>query len=350
MVRQRDHHRLKPSKASTCDDWLQVVRPRLAEPLFEACSLARLHALACRLPGDATVALELRLAEDRPAADLSLRLTRPDQACALADRFVAPHLRDLMLGWEMEAGDDSPVSALWLEFDLEPEDSPGLSPIACAGLRHRVEPGWVARSLLPRLHGQPLADRQRALVESCCAAIPAGARLLYVFSLLPRGAGEVRLEILGFDPPGLLRYLRRTVPGAAEWVAEHLPVFADADRLHVSLDIGERISSRVGVEGSFRRPPVREPGWRDLFDRLVARGLCSPEKRDAALAWPGHDSFWTAPAAWPAAADRLALSCVRSLSHVKLVFAADREVEAKVYLLLTPLRRRPSRGRHSESR
>ena len=56
---------------------------------------------------------------------------------------------------------------------------------------------------------------------------------------------------------------------------------------------------RVGMEGSFSRLPRREPRWRELLDRLVARGLCPPEKRDALLAWPGYDTFWSASGAWP---------------------------------------------------
>jgi hypothetical protein len=45
----------------------------------------------------------------------------------------------------------------------------------------------------------------------------------------------------------------------------------------------------------------------------------------------------------------LGLFCVRSLSHVKLVCKAGGESEAKLYLLLTPFRRLPSRVRPPES-
>ncbi|MFY9822006.1 MAG: hypothetical protein WAM82_11540 [Thermoanaerobaculia bacterium] len=285
------------------------------------------------------------MARGRATVDLSLRVTRPSQARLLATRFQP--LAPLLLRWA-EDNEDSPVSSLWLEFDLES----GLStvPIACAGLRRRVEPGWVASVLLPGLHGKPLTRRQRELVELCCEAIPEGARLLYAFSLLPRGAGEVRLEILGLDPPGVIRYLRRTASHAVEPVAEALPLLADAERLHVSLDIGEQVSPRVGLEGSFRRLPHREPRWGQLFDSLVARDFCSPEKRDAALAWPGSDSFWTAPATWPAGARGTGISCVRSLSHLKLVCAAGQRPEAKVYLLLTPFRRPPRRDPSATAR
>lgn len=268
-------------------------------------------------------ALEIRLGPARAAVDLSLRLTRPAQALWMAERVSSPHLRDFLTGWS--AAPDGPVSSIWLEFDLDREPS---APAVCVGLRGRAEPAWVADVLLPRLHGRPLTARQRELAAACCAAIPEEARLIYVFSLLSRGAGEVRLEILGLDPAGSLRYLERAAPRAQEQLAAVLPLFAGVERLHLSLDVGERISDRVGLEGSFVKLPHREPGWRGLFDRLVARGLCSPEERDAVLAWPGYDSPLPG---W---------HCVRSLSHVKAVTRPGIEPEAKVYLLVTPLRKR----------
>jgi hypothetical protein len=293
------------------------------------------------------VALEARLARGCAAVDLSVRITRPAQARFLAKQLQSQPLEPFLLHWSEES-ETSPVSSLWLEFDLDAGRSP--LPIACAGLRGRVEPGWVAGVLLPSLHGRPLTHRQRELVELCCEAIPDDARLLYAFSLLPRGAGEVRLEVLGLDPPGVIGYLRRTAPHTVEPVAAALPLLAEAERLHVSLDIGEQISPRVGLEGSFRRLPHREPRWSQLFDSLIARDLCSPEKRDAVIAWPGSDSFWTAPATWPAAARRAGLFCVRSLSHLKLICVAGQRPEAKAYLLFTPFRRPPLRDPSSTTR
>ncbi len=307
--------------------WLQAVRSHLATSLVDGRTLEILLGVARQLPGDVMTALEIRLGSEPAAVDLSLRLARPAQALWMAERVSSPHLREFLRGWSAEP--DGPASSVWLEFDLDREPSP---PAVCAGLRGRAEPGWVADVLLPRLHGRPLTPRQRELTEACCAAIPEGARLLYAFSLLSRGAGEIRLEILGLDPAGSLRYLERTAPSALGQIAEVLPLFAGVERLHLSLDIGERISPRMGLEGSFVKLPHREPGWRGLFDRLVARGLCSPEKRDAVFAWPGYDS--PAPG-W---------HCVRSLSHVKVVTCPRRAPEAKVYFLVTPLRKLPPGG------
>ena len=351
-MRQRLDGGLAPPlgpESCTGADWLLAVRPHLAETLVDRPALERLQSLARYFPGDAMSALEIRLGTAAAVVDLSLRLTRPAQARWMAEHTASPQLRTLLLRWSGDWAENDLVSSLWLEFDLDRES---FLPSVCAGLRAPAEPGWVAGTLLPRLHGGTLNGEQRQLIELCCAAIPPEARLLYAFSLRSRGAGEVRLEVLGLDPAGILRYLERTAPPTREQVSAVLPLFAGVERLHLSLDIGdvgERISPRVGIEGSFVRLPHREPRWRELFDRLEDWGLCSPEKRRAVFAWPGYDSARTAAGPWPPGVKEEGVRCVRSLSHVKVVTFPGRRPEAKVYLLVTPLRPSPPRRDRSTS-
>jgi hypothetical protein len=298
--------------------------------LIDPPTLEHLQGLAMHFPEDATSALEVRLGAAATPVDLSLRLTRPEQARWMVDRGAFPHLQSFLSRAAKTLDGTSPVSSLWLEFDLARDLS---RPALCAGLQGRIDPGWIVQALLPDLQGQPLPERQRAQVETCCHAIPRDARLLYVFGLRPRGADEVRLEILGLDPAGILSYLERVAPEGMAQVAAVLPLFEGVERLHLSLDLNERISPRIGIEGSFARLPHREPGWSRLFDRIVARRLCSPAKRQAVFAWPGHEPHRTASGRW---------LCIRSLSHVKVVTHPHREPHAKVYLLVTPLQRPPN--------
>jgi hypothetical protein len=191
------------------------------------------------------------------------------------------------------------------------------------------------------LMGRPPSNPQRDLILACLAALPPHAVLLYVFSLKARGSDAVRLEIFGLEPAEIRDYLRVTAPGIAPCVAETAPLFQDVERLHLSFDVTEEILPRIGLEGSFPRQPRREPRWEGLLARLVERGLCSPEKRDALFAWPGYDTFWTAAERWPV--DELGPrgSCIRALSHVKVVCRPDRDPEAKAYLVFGP----PDRSR-----
>jgi hypothetical protein len=175
-------------------------------------------------------------------------------------------------------------------------------------------------------------------VRRCHEAIPAPAYLLYAFSLRPRGIDALRLEIFGLDPAGIVSYLKDVAPGSLPWVRDAAALFAGVEQIHLSLDLGEEILPRIGIEGSFPRLPGREPRWGELFERLVSRGLCRPDRRDAALAWHGSETFWTAPAAWPVEAVGAGGFCFRKLSHVKVVCRPDREPEGKAYLLFGYLR------------
>ncbi len=266
----------------------------------------------------------------------------------MASSLDVQRVRELLLEWSQRRAELAPVSSIWLELDLpgdpvERRAEPLPEPLVCAKLHGGPKVEWVVDVLLPRLHGRPLSPAQRRTLRRCLAEIQPPGRLLYVFSLLPRPGGAVRVELLGLDPPAMAGYLERIgPPGAARRVADLGRLISDGERYHLSFDIAEEIAPRIGVECSFERLPHREPRWRQLFDRLVASGLCAPAKRDAVLAWPGVDSLRTAAARWPEHAVGLGGHCVRCLSHVKLVSLPDRPPEAKAYLLFQHLRRSPA--------
>jgi hypothetical protein len=335
-----------PDLDLSCSHWLAVAGPCLTEPLFQPVAVSRIKLLASHLPGDCAGVLEARLSPGSGVVDFSVRLLEPAQAEGLAEHIQPSHLQGFFRLWAEPGGPFRPLSAVWLEFDLDSEPLGLPVPTVCAKLLPETATEWVLDCLLPALHGRPLDSAQPACVARCLAAMPPSATLLYAFSLLSRGSGDtLRLEIAGLDSGGILGYLRTVAPETLPWASEGIALLAGAERLHLSFDIGYEagheaghgVLPRIGIAGSFARLPHREPGWRTLFDRLVDRGLCSAEKRDAALAWPGHDSFWTAPDRWPAAPQAVAFHCVRSLSHVKVVCQPDCEPEAKVYLMLGPL-------------
>lgn len=270
------------------------------------------------MPGDLLAAIEVRLGAAPGPIDLSLRAREPSEAARLTHRLPA---------W------DASVHSVWLELDLDHEPGDTLQPVVCVKLFSDAELLWLLESLFPSLHGKPLTPGQQRLVRLCHEAIPAPAYLLYAFSLLPRGVDALRMEIFGLDPAGIVSYLEDVAPQAVPWVESEAALFEDVERIHLSLDLGEEILPRIGIEGSFARLPGREPRWSRLFERLVSRGLCDPRKRDAALAWVGSESFRTAPAAWPVEVVGEGGHCVRKPSHVKVVCRPGRQTEAKAYLL-----------------
>lgn len=311
----------------TSADWLGVLAPRLIEPLFDPEAVERLRRLARTLPGECQGTLETRLAPEAAPVDLSLRLRTAAEARDLAARL--PSVEGLLLRWA--EGELAPVRSVWLEFDLDRAGPP--APVVCAKLPGEADSGWLLDTLLPALQGAPPPAGQRAAILACLAALPAPATLLYVFSLRARGSDAIRLEIFGLEPAAMLAYLQSLAPETVPAVEEVSGIFEGVERLHLSFDVTDKVLPRIGIEGSFPRQPAREPRWNTLFERLVERGLCSPEKRDAALAWPGYDTFWTAPDRWPVAAIGPKGVCVRALSHLKAVCRPDREPEAKAYLV-----------------
>jgi hypothetical protein len=346
--------------AVSLGDWLRVVLPRLPGELCEPESRVRLLDLGRHLPGSCAAILEVRLTQPSRQVDLSLCLLDSGTARQVAAAVPAPAARRLLERWA--AGDLPPVPSLWLEWDLDerrptgaslPTDEPDVpSPSVIAKLAGAAEPDWLVGELLPALAGKPLAPPQRALAGRCLAAVPPPGRLLYAFGLLGRPGQPLRLEICGLDLPALVSYLELFSTAHAHRLARLAPLFADIaqpERLHLSFDLlpDGAIGPRFGVEGSLARLPRREPRWAALFERLVAAHLCDPARRDAVLAWPGWDSFRTAPEVWPVAglAQReggLAGFCARALSHLKVVSRPDRPPEAKAYLAFNAVRTRPA--------
>ena len=325
----------EPAPPPACGDWLAVAREHLPDSLCNPLAWDRLDALACHLPGDCQAAIEIHLRDG--VIDLSIRVNKPGQARRLAQQPLPAHLRDFLLRWSEKEEAFSPISCLWLEYDLGRQGAGIPNPSVCARLPAGVDLDWLLGSLLPALHGEPLTPSQRQRIRRCHREIPEGGSLLYVFSLLGRDGHPIRMELFGLDAAQALSYLRRVAPHAAPPLAGIAPVLDGAERLHLSFDIGEEILPRVGLEGSFARLPEREPRWRQLFDRLIAHGLSTPLQREAALAWPGYDTFWTAAARWPVERAGVRGFCARGLSHVKLVCQPDRAPEAKVYLLVSYL-------------
>ena len=318
-----------PRRASllTCSGWLTVAEPHLDGLLVQPRSLEAIHSIARRFLGAPSV-LEVRLGRGHTRTDFSIALSEAAQISQLPSRLASAP-RAFLERWGRFRGSD-PISALWLEFDLEDTRNRLLNPVICARLRSPTSQSWLLEEFLPSFPGA-IGRRQIRLVRSCLEALPSDVKLLYVFSLLPRASEAIRLELYAETWGWIPDYLRQVAhPGAAQQVTGALELVAECDRFHLSFDLGAAVGSRIGIEASFRKLPHREPGWARLFGRLVTADLCTPEKHDAVLAWPGQISRRTAGDRWPPGATGALARC---LSHVKLVTRGDRPMTAKAYLL-----------------
>ena len=111
----------------------------------------------------------------------------------------------------------------------------------------------------------------------------------------------------------------------------------------VDLDVTDSIAPRVGLRcyPADYAEPGRQVRWEALLRSLVEWGLCTSEKCDAVLAFPGCIDERTAGSFWPASLHRAAVLIgprlsslfVRSIHHVsKLTRQPGEAPTAKVYL------------------
>jgi len=332
---------LTATASTTAAAWLSVALPHFPQALLPPQSRETCLALARHFPATCLMVLETHLG-GRAGVDLSFRCETPLEARGAAELpELSPPARQLFQLFQLWAGADgalSPVHSLWTELDLSRHPGPVIpEPVLCARFETPPETGWLLDSLLPLLHGMALTPPQRQRTAACLGEICPPAHLLYAFSLAARGQGAVRLEIFGLDGEGMVRYLSRMDEEALASEAQGVePLFSGADRTHLSFDIdpeGE-ILPRLGIEYAMARLPEREPRWRELFERLIDRGFCSTEEAEAALTWPGYDTFRTAPDLWPVETAGIRGFCVRALSHLKLVCRPGRRPGAKVYRIV----------------
>ncbi|MEM9553554.1 MAG: hypothetical protein AAGC60_04795 [Acidobacteriota bacterium] len=320
-------------QALTCDQWLPLLVPYLAEALVSGESLGRIERLARRLPGGSLGAIEVRLGAGSDQVDLAFRLTNAEQARQFADRVEPTYLRNYLHLWA-----DSPdhrVPFLWVEFDLDDEPDGPLHPFFASKLNgHEVDAAWLTGDLLPAMAGEPLPGHQVELIQRSYSALPPQGSITYVANLKARDQTAVRMDYFGLRPELMQRHLRTMgCPDLAEHIAGPSQLLESAERFHFSHDIDDEILPRIGMEASFGSwPSAQQPDWRQLFDTLVEAGLCTPEKRDAALAWNGYDSHATVRTVWPEAAEQEGFM-VRFLSHIKLVCHPGQEPVAKTYLM-----------------
>ena len=355
----------------TFDRYLDFVAPRLPAELIGPAALSVIRRAAAHLPGAlalGTYGFEVPLGRPAPEADFLVSLCRElDGPALLADggpgsgwdpALLAdrrwPDLHAFGAAW---AAPDSGLTALddvWLELDLRerPEGLPAPSlffdPQRNARGQHVDMSGDILAARLASAHraaaGRPLAPAVAACLDRVLAVAPLRRHLFQVGFMLGREAGGMRLVATVPSAGDLLETLAACGwPGdaaAARDLAQ--TAFAVADTVALHLDVGEAVAPVLGLEIVFqaRREPRREPRWAVLLDRLVADGLCTPEKRAGMLAYAGYETSAASGLAFPpslaaAAAARghgVISMWVRKLFHVKLVSRPDRAPEAKGYL------------------
>ena len=243
------------------------------------------------------------------------------------------------------------IKCFWLEFDM-PETLPTTFIPSVFFGPEKLPEGiasndasqyhWLLDSALPLLRGQQLSKKIQHHVLNCIKKMPATASLFQVGTMLSRSSTDVRLYINKIDPKDIIPYLKTL--GWSDETGEFQSLIDGlqdkANRFVLSFDVTETgIGPRLGIECSFASNRFhQETRWKKLFDYLVEKAMCLPEKRDALLGYPGveHTNISGSVIKPLASASRhlddlLSGTVVRYISHIKVAYHPGRALEAKAY-------------------
>ncbi|HEX8145195.1 MAG TPA: hypothetical protein VF553_21695 [Pyrinomonadaceae bacterium] len=243
-------------------------------------------------------------------------------------------LRGFYRAWaETHASSFENARATWLEFDTSTNGTAEVSPpnLLFGYWPQEVErpPEWIIDTIIPLLLGGAISPEFRQNVARCLAARPRETADFQIGVMFSRNIQAVRLCVFDLPADEVFPYLDEVGwNGDRDELGEYLEAFQPyADFIGLHLDVGEKIYPHIGVEpnfvaGCWARQPHMEPRWKGQFEQLLKRGLLIPEKRDALLAWIGHQSLLSG--------DQEVL-LLRGLSHLKVVLRPGAQAVAKAY-------------------
>ncbi|MDI1482735.1 hypothetical protein [Polyangium sp. y55x31] len=332
------------------DAMLDLVAPLLPGALLADSARSALQAVTRGLPRAASgIALECRL-EENPRVDfLMYLLARSGGPQAFLRHAPALESRawrgvfDFCAEWAEPASllhDEVP--ALWLEFDVRGDSVVAPQPLPFPCIERHIgdeqppeeqdEHGRaVCLDILDRatslLLGRPLPCATFDTAARLARRLPRRGRVLHVAPLASRGVDALRL-VATIPRDELPAHLDRIEwPGARPELEPLLAAMVPANtRMGFHLDISDRVLPTLGLE--LHHAPG-DPRWRPILDELVARGVCTSDKRDALLQFP--------PYARLALPEHRAASPVSTTLGIKLVLAPDEPLAAKAYLGFVPL-------------
>ncbi|MBS3028147.1 MAG: hypothetical protein HCA25_13970 [Dolichospermum sp. DET50] len=339
----------------TLDSYFRVLEPDIQSTLISAEYLSAIRRVASLFPTYVpnVFGFESRLNSNSGRTDFAINMTAKGSELLARRLFDQPQpevfrqderwqrISHFFREWgETNESPFADANSVWLEFDMDRLSAAELVPsvILFAYWLDQMESKmvvnrpltWLTRTILPMLRGSPLPDYlERNFLH--CMELTEPASYFQVGTMLSRKIDVLRLCMFNLSGDEILKVLSRI--GVEESRSEIEQAIADfaglVDSLCLHLDIGQVVYPRIGLEllydhlHPWQRQPNKETRWFQLFDKLVERDLCTPEKREALLTWTGY-----VPMSQSLMPDGLLL---RGLQHIKLVFCPNQPPEAKAY-------------------
>ena len=347
---------------------LDLVASHVPDSLVPPEAFFRAKVLTTQLPkAFSSYYFECRLADREPQVDFLACVTALDKGrenfVDQSEREMSPHsflknsVWDHIMNFSRQWADvTSPLSEqiplMWLEFD---QIEAPLSEVPLPSFSFCIDPHYMYRHFSSRkvksrdphtlcviteqalqlLYDQALPSNGRELLFHCFEALPAGGQIIHVSSMLGRHPACIKLY--GVVPhEHLFPYLNRIGwPGAQAELTDILegfctPATVDTD-IYIDLTLGETAMPRIGI--AFAQQQIdnlseKDPTRQVLLEECVKNGLCTPEKRDALVTWPGCFRTCFPGERWP--------TRFHKWLDIKLVYQPDHPLEAKSYLGFMP--------------
>lgn len=229
----------------------------------------------------------------------------------------------------------------WLEFDLPIEKYP-VTPSVFFGPKKTQDFDWIVDYALPLLTGNPVEESHKKNFEKCYLALPQKSHAYQIGTMLGRPSKGIRIVINHLNSE-FSKYLQEIGLYKQNQSIEALLTDLESlcDRLVLHFNIGEIIGPDIGIECSFN-PSLfhREKRWKELFEYLVEKGMCTQKKKNSLLRFPQlvtevkNDDFW------PKNLKKISKtnmpdnysSIVTYISHVKVTVHSDGTLTSKAYL------------------
>ncbi len=347
----------QPYLARHMDAYLDVAQRYLPSALISAPDLNIIQKLAAQLPLAPLTIFESHLNEGKQGLDF-LICTPPDWVNHQEIRTLAAN----SLAWQSVAGLcnhwlDEPASSpfrqamdsIWLEFDTSQQTEnlivPGILFASLELSANHTQEQLQARTIwatLAALCPTKVNDPKFIFhMEKIINSLPPNGRIYAIGDMAGRRSQYTRIAIARIPIPAVVPFLQNIHwPGNFRQVANILKqINPFGNSVSLDLDIGHTVGSTLGLE-LVNGHRFDRLWWNQLFDFLVQKGLCVPEKRAALLQWPGFSDETNNRAVWPndlsPARPDESLHCflVRFINHVKLVYKPDAPLIAKAYIAL----------------
>lgn len=358
---------------SSLADYLRLVRPHISPQLISLENWSNINVVArvlpsaitsffgfeCRLGvkeahGDFLISADAAQAGRKVLASDNYSITLPD---FLMDEPVWRHIRDFGTHWDTELSVlYKKVRNVWLEFDINGQTAArsipscffGPEPIYSAKSIYSASSDdlypyqWVTQTALKLLLDKTLPSQVEHQLFNCFDLLPTGAHVFQIGLMLARKSELVRICIRDISPAQILEYLTQiNWSGSVSELKVILTKLSSlVERIDLDIDVGEVISPKIGLECYLTKQPKFEPRWQLFLSYLVETGLCTPEKRDALLAYSGYIRETSERELWPSRLRELSKFLgpeyervfFRRLHHIKVVYQPEMPLEAKAYL------------------